>query len=240
MPAEKVVVLAGHEGNEKIINDQLLGMPIREEKRFTYAYPTDHKNKKLAGKDIEYLIRVVSIKEKQVPALNDEFAKHLGEYDSLKDLKGKIKSELQAARERAARNEQTEEVLKAILEKVEIDLPPSLVEEETQSILKRILSSAPQQNPTKETVDALRTSASRQAEQNLKRHLVLKKIAEAEGFKIGEEEVDSEIQALAKANNIPLARAMETFNQEGRRESLKSSLLLKKTVDFLAGQAIID
>ena len=240
MPAEKVVVLAGHEGNEKIINDELLGMSIREEKRFTYAYPADHKNKKLAGKDIEYLIRVVSIKEKQVPGLNDEFAKHLGEYDSLTDLKGKIKSELQAARERAAKSEQTEEVLKAILEKVEIELPPSLVEEETQSILKRILSSAPQQNPAKETVDALRVSAGRQAEQNLKRHLVLKKIAEAEGLKVGEEEVDSEIQALAKANNIPPARVMESFNQEGRRESLKNSLLLKKTVDFLAGQAIID
>jgi trigger factor len=240
MPAEKVVVLAGHEGNEKIINDQLLGMAIREEKRFSHAYPADHKNRKLAGKDIEYLIRVVSIKEKQVPELNDEFAKHLGEYDSLNDLKEKIKSELLAARERAVKSEQTEEVLKAILEKTEIDLPPSLVEEETQSILKRLLSSAPQRNQAKETADALRASAGRQAEQNLRRHLVLKKIAEAEGLKVGEEEVDEEIRILAKTNNIPLARAMETFNQEGRRESLKSSLLLKKTVDFLAEQAIID
>jgi len=239
MPAEKIVVLAGHEGNEKIINDELLGMTLRQEKRFTYVYPADHKNKKLAGKDVEYLIRVVSIKEKQVPELDDEFAKHLGEYDSLPDLKKKIRSELQTARGRAAKNEQSEEILKAILDEAAIDLPPSLVEEETQSILRRLASSAPQQNATKETLEALRASAGRQAEQNLKRHLVLKKIAEAEGLKVSEEEVDVEIQALAKANNIPLARAMETFSQEGRRESLKNSLLLKKTVDFLAEQAII-
>jgi len=240
MPAEKIVVLAGHEGNEKIINDEVLGMTLRQEKRFAYVYPAEHKNKRLAGKDVEYLIRVVSIKEKQIPELDDEFAKHLGEYDSLPDLKKKIRAELQTARERAAKNEQAEEVLKAILDKAVIDLPPSLVEEETQSILRRLASAAPQQNPTKETLEALRASSGHQAEQNLKRHLVLKKIAEAEGLKVGDEEVDAEIQALAKANNIPLARAMETFNQEGRRESLKNSLLLKKTVDFLAEQAIID
>jgi trigger factor len=240
MPTEKVVVLAGHEGNERIINDQVLGMNLRQEKNFVYAYPADHKNKKLAGKDIEYMLRVVSIKAKQVPELDDEFAKHLGEYDSLNELKEKIKSELQAARERAVKTEQFEEILKAIVDKAEIDLPPSVVEEEARAILEKLLSSAPQQNLNKEAMDALRTSAGRQAEQNLKRHLVLKKVAEIEGIKVAEEEVDTEIQALAKANNVPLARAMETFSQEGRRDGLKNSLLIKKTVDFLVEQAIID
>jgi len=240
MPAEKVVVIAGHEGNEKIINHELLGMNIQEEKNFVYPYPTDRKNKKLAGRDIEYKLKVVSIKEKQVPELNDEFAKHLGEHDSLKDLKEKIKNELQGARERVAKNERSEEILKAIVDRTEIELPPSLVEEEAQSILKRLLSSAPRQNLTKETLDALQASAARQAQENLKRHLVLKKIAQAEGLTVDEQEVDEEIKALAKANNVPLARAMETFKQEGRRDSLQSSLLLKKTVDFLVEQAIID
>ncbi len=240
MPAEKVAVLAGHEQNEKIINDELLGMGLREEKRFSYSYPADHKNKKLAGKNIEYLIRVVSIKEQQIPGLDDEFAKHLGEYDSLADLKEKIRTELLAARKRSAQNEQSEDILKAIVEKAEIELPPSVVNEETQSILKKLLSSTPPQNLTPETGEALRASAGRQAEENLKRHLILKKIAETEGLTVGKEEVDEEIKALAKANNVPLARAVETFNQEGRRESLQNSLLLKKTVDFLVGQAIID
>jgi trigger factor len=89
-------------------------------------------------------------------------------------------------------------------------------------------------------MDTLQASAARQAQENLKRHLVLKKIAQAEGLTVDEQEVDEEIKALAKANNVPLARAMETFKQEGRRDSLQSSLLLKKTVDFLVEQAIID
>jgi trigger factor len=239
MPAEKVVVIAGHEGNEKIIDHKLPGMNIQEEKNFVYSYPADHKNKKLAGRNIEYKLKVVSIKEKQVPELNDEFAKHLGEYDNLKDLKEKIKNELQGARERIAKNERSEEILKAIVDRAEIELPPSVVEEEAQSILKKLLSSAPQQNLNKETMDTLQASSARQAQENLKRHLVLKKIAQAEGLTVDEQEVDEEIKALAKANNIPLARAMETFKQEGRRDSLQSSLLLKKTVDFLVEQAII-
>jgi len=240
MPAEKVVVIAGHEGNDQALNDRLPGMRIGEEKSFVYGYPADDKNKKLAGRTVEYKLKVVSIKEKQVADLNDDFAKHLGEYDNLNDLREKIRTELQKAKEKALKNEQSEEVLKAIVGQMEIDLPPSIVEEETESILKKLLSSVPAPNATQETREALQASAGRQAQENLKRHLVLKKIAEVEKLTIGEEEVDEEIRVLAKANAVPVARAMETFNQEGRRESLKSSLLLKKTVDFLVKQAIID
>jgi trigger factor len=240
MPAEKVIILAGQEGNEKIINENLIGLKPLEEKVFLYPYPADYKNKKLAGKEIEYRIKVISIKAKQVPSLDDDFAKNLGETDNLADLRDKVKKELQAVREDAARREAAEDILKTLVDKTEIEIPPGIIEEEAQAVLKSLLSSAPQQNITKEVVDKLRPEAAKQAEVNLKRHLILREIAKSEDLKVGEEEVDAEIRVLAKTNNLAPAQAMAAFNQEGRRESLKKSLLLRKAIDFLVGQAIID
>jgi len=241
MPAEKVVVLAGQEGNDPAINENLLGLKPQEEKKFVFLYPSDHKNKKLAGKEIEYRLKVTTIKEKRLPEVNDDFAKTLGEFEKLGALKDKIRLEIQSAREDASRRGTAEEVLRAVMDGTSLELPASVVEDEAAAVLKNMLSSpAPRQNLTKEMLEALRGGARKQAEANLKRHLVLRKIAEAEGLKVEEEEIDQEIKALARANNIPLARAVETFNQEGRRESLKSNLLLKKAVDFLVDQAIIE
>jgi trigger factor len=241
MPAEKVVVLAGHEGNDPAINDNLIGLKAGEEKTFSHPYPADHKAKKLAGKTIEYRLKVDSIKEKRLPELNDEFAKTLGEFENLAAVKEKIREEIRSAREKAVRRETADEIVRTVVERAAIELPDSLVEEEAESVLKTMLSSLPtQQRLTKEMVETLQGSARKQAEENLRRHLILNKIAEAEAIRVGEEEVDQEIKALARANGIPLARAIETFNQEERRDSLKNNLLLRKTVDFLLDQAIIE
>lgn len=241
MPAEKVVVLAGHEGNDSAINENLAGLKPGEEKTFAYSYPADHKNKKLAGKNIEYRLKVNSIKEKRLPELDDDFAKTHGEFENLAGLRDKIRQEIQTRRELAGRHETAEEILKQILDRSSIELPASVVEDEAEAVLKNMLSSAPpQQNLTKEMVEALQGSARIQAEANLKRHLILRKIAEAEGLKVADAEVDQEIKALARKNNIPLGRAIETFNQEDRRENLKTNLLMRKTIDFLVEEAIIE
>ncbi|MGA2586553.1 MAG: trigger factor [Candidatus Aminicenantales bacterium] len=241
MPSEKVAVLAGHESNDPAINEHLIGLKPGEEKKFVFSYPAEHKSKKLAGKVIEYRLKLDSIKEKRLPPLNDDFAKTIGEFDNLTALKDKIRQEILTAREQSGRRETAEEILRVVMDRTSVVLPTSVVEDEAETVLKNMLSSAAlQQNLTKETLEALQASARKQAETNLKRHLILRKIAEIETLKVGEEDVDQEIKALARANNIPLARAIETFNQEDRRESLKTNLLLRKTIDFLVGQAILE
>ncbi len=241
MPAEKVVVLAGHEANDPAINENLSGLKAGEEKTFTYSYPADHKNKKLAGKNIEYRLKLNSIKEKRLPEFDDDFAKTHGEFENLAALRDKIRQEIRTARELAGRRDTAEEILKQILDRSSIELPPSVVEDEAQAVLKNILaSSPPHQNLSKEIVEALQKKARIQAEANLKRHLILRKIAEAEGLKVADAEVDQEIKALAQKNNIPLGQAIETFNQEDRRENLKTNVLLRKAIDFLVKEAIIE
>jgi len=115
-----------------------------------------------------------------------------------------------------------------------------VVEEEMEAVIKNVASQWPRQGITREAAETIRTRAREQAEQNLKEHLVIRKIAEAEGFTVTEEDVDEEIKTLAAANGVPLARAMDSFREEGRREGLKGTLLARRTVDFLVSQAIIE
>lgn len=240
LPTEKVVVLAGNPENEKILNENLIGLRVEDESTFVLNYDKDYQNKKLAGKEIKYTLKVISIKERKLPEINDDFAKDLGEYESLEDLKKKVTEQILISKENIVKNEMAAELIEKISDKLTIELPESLVEHENMSILKERLEQLPRQELTKEKVEALKVEGKKQAEKNLKNHIILQKIAGAEGIKVSEEDEDQELRAIAKANNIPLARVVDSINREGRKEELRNSILMKKTVDFLVKQAIIE
>ncbi len=240
LPLEKGVILAGHPDNEEALNKNLIGLKPGDEKSFTVEHDKNHKNKRLAGKTIEYDMKIVSIKERNLPALDDEFAKGLGEFKDLKDLKEKIEKEIVSTKERAAKNEMAEDIIKKISEKLNIELPEAIVEQENEAVVRRLLSSLPQQNLSNEGLDQIRSEGKGKAEQNIKNHLILKKIAGKEKLGISDEEIQEEFKRIAKANNLPIARVIEEFNKEGKREELRDNLVLKKTVDFLVDNAIIE
>jgi len=240
LPTEKMAVIADDPQNDKTFNQKLLGLKPGQEANFTLTYPHQSKNKRLAGKKIEYTMKIISIKEKKISALNDDLAKELGEYDSLKDLKEEIKVNLLAKKQRESKEQVAQEVIKKIAAQIKVDLPESLVAEETEVIVQKRLSSKSSSNLKEEEKAELKTEAEKQAKENILNQLILNKIAEKEKIDISEEEINQELRAIAKANNYPLAKVIEAFNQKGRRQELKESLLLKKTVDFLADKAIIE
>jgi trigger factor len=239
LPTEKVLVLAGHPDNDKQLNETLLGLkPHEETRRFTISYPADHPQKKLAGRSVEYDVKVVSIKEKKVPEVNDEWAKDLGEFDNLTALREKIRSELRKNKEESARREMGDEILKELLVGITLEVPEALVEEETRSLLSRWASSLPRQIPA-DQVEEMKKRAKDQAEHNVKESLILSRIAEQEKLEVGDEEIEEEIKSMAKRNNVPLAQLIENINQEGQREDLRHSLRLRKTIDFLLDNAVV-
>ena len=240
-PTEKVVVLSGHPENEKALNQNLLGLKPGEESNFILTYDKNHQNPKLAAKKIEYNLKVTSIKEKKLPKINNEFAKDHGEFESLKDLKKEIRNEIKVSKDKAATMEMAEEIVKKISDNLNICLPETLIEQEYVTILKRHIAAQPrQQELIKEDFEKLKNEAKIKAEQNIKNHLILKKIAEEENIDVSEAEIDEELKAMAKANNVPLAQVIESVNKEGKREDLRNNLLFKKTVDFLVKNAIIE
>jgi len=239
-PVEKTVVLAGHTENEPSLDQNLSGLKPGEEKTFSVTYPQDHANKKLAGKDVEYRLKVQSIKEKKVPPLNDDLAKTLGDYQGLEDLREKVRARLLASREISGRNKAASELLEKISAEVIFELPESLVEDEIRTILRRILSGHTQTQLGKDQAEQLAAESKKQAERNIKNNLILTKIAEKEAITVSEAEIEEEMKGLAQANQVPLEKVVETVDREGKRGDLEENILFRKTVDFLLGQAIIE
>ena len=239
LPIEKAVVLAGHAENEPALNEKITGMKAGEEGAFEVAYPKDHPNRRVAGKDIAYSLRVREVKEKKVPELNDEFARTVGTPEGLKDLREKVRKELVEAREKAGRNETASAVLAEVAKRVSLELPESVVEQESLAVLKRFLSAARDRRIAPEALEGLKAQARRQAEDHLKNHLILEKIAKKEGFGVTEEEIQTEIRDLAQANHVSEAHLADMLKREDRREELVETLLFRKTVDFLVKTAII-
>jgi trigger factor len=239
MPMEKAVVLAGHADNEAALNEALRGQMAGETRLFRVSYPRGHANKRVAGKDVEYTLKVSEVKEKKTPALNDDFAKSLGEYADLNDLRDKIRRELREVRERSTRNAMASAVLRQIADRISLELPESVVEQETLTVLNRMLSSAREGRVSAEALEALRAQARAQAVEHMRNHLILERIARKEGFQVTEEEVHGEIQALAQANKVSEKALAEMVARENRRSEIEETLLFRKTVDFLVKSAII-
>ena len=239
LPKEKIALISGDAQNEQAVNEKLIGLKQGESCDFTLTYDADHQNKRLAGKEIEYTLTVGAIKERKIPEVNDDFAKDLGDYQDLKDLKAKLREDVKAQKESESRRESAQEIVKSIAEKISVELPESLVDQEYQEVMKRLISSRAQQGIKKEEVEGLKEEGRRKAEQNIKQHFILKKIAEEEKLDVSDEEVHAELKLIAKANNLPLAQVIDTFNKEGRRAELRNTLQIKKTVDFLVENAIM-
>jgi len=238
LPTEKVLVLAGHPDNEKALNESLKGITPGETRMFVISYPQEHAQKKMAGRTIEYEIGVVSIKEKKVPELGDEWAKDLGEYEDLAALKKRVRQELEKASQEAARREMGDEVVKGLVDKLQLELPESLVEEEAVSILRGWAAQLPADLPAGQ-VEELREKAKVQAQQSLRTSLLLQRIASQEKLAVGDEEIEEEIKAMAIRNNVPLAQLIEKVTQEGKREDIRSRLVLRKAIDFLLDNAVL-
>jgi len=175
-----------------------------------------------------------------LPEIDDDFAKDLGDYKNLKDLKTKLKGQLLESKKNVSRREMAEEIVKKINEKMPFELPESIVEHEYTAQLNRRLSAIPQRDLSKVDLESLKKDLRERAIQNIKNHLILSKIAEQEKLEVTEEEITEEMKAMAKSHNVPLARVVESINKEGKKQELKDNLLLKKTVDFLVKSAIIE
>jgi len=242
LPTEKTVVLAEHPDNDPALNEALIGMKEEEQKEFRVSYKKDHKNKRLAGKNIRYTVKVLSIKEKSLPELNNDFAKDFGEFKDLNSLKDEIKKELNSARENISKQNLTEKIIKKISEKVDFELPESVVEQEAKSNIQKILSSRQrvQSQLSEKEKKALQVEARDKAKQSIKNHLILNKIAEKENINISDKELEEEYKSLAKSNNVPLIKIKEYMSQEGRKDDLKQNMLIRKTIDFLVDNAKIE
>ena len=222
--------------------EQLVGTKAGDEKDLDITFPEDY-HADLAGKAVVFKVKVHEVKEKQVPALDDEFAKDVSEFDTLDEYKQDIEKHLKEQREKAADNDVENQLVEAIIEKVQAEIPDEMVENEVDEIINSFAYRLQSQGLkletylkyTGQTTDDLRVQYKPQAERQVKVRLGLEKIAELEGLKPTEEETEAEYQKLADAYGMPLESVKNLVTVEGINGDIQN----QKAIDLVKANAVV-
>jgi trigger factor len=219
-------------------DEGLAGMRPGEDKEIEVTFAEDYFNDKLAGQGVTFKVHLHEIREQILPAMDDELAKQLGPFDSLENLKKKIRENLTSGYEKRMEQELNEQIFTKLLEKVEFEVPDALVEMELEHILNDAERSFTQANKTFEEVGITREGLAEEyrptAEKQVRRHLILGKIVDQEGIEVSDAEVDEGLAEMAKAYQQPLdqIKAFYQSNKDGL-EVFKHSLLEKKAIKLI-------
>lgn len=213
----------------------LIGSTVGDQKRVTVTYPPDYPQKELAGQKVSFLLKVKEIKTKILPPLDDEFAKAVGNFSSLKTLKQAIHKRLQEQRERKARREVEEQIIDQIIEKNPFDVPESMV----AGYIEALISDLHPGQHEEEDVDQLRRSYRPLAIRYVRRLFILEEVRKKEGIQVTEKELKAEVATLAKAQNIDPDQLHRQLVNSGQLQKLRHNMEEEKTLSFLVEKAHI-
>ncbi|MCK4468372.1 MAG: trigger factor, partial [Desulfobacterales bacterium] len=192
----------------KEFDEQLIGMNPDENREINIHFPEDYLNKKLANLDITFHVKLNGIREEVLPEINDEFAKDLGKYETLDQLKNAISDNLQEGYKKRTEQELNEQIFTALIAKKDFEVPDMLVEYELNSIIAEVERSFAYNNTSMEAMGLSKEKLSEKyrgtAVKQVKRHLILNKLIEQEKLTLSDEEIDNGFKEMSKAFNKPL------------------------------------
>ncbi|MBW2166349.1 MAG: trigger factor [Deltaproteobacteria bacterium] len=222
----------------KEFDEQLIGMSAGETREVKVHFPEDYFNNKVAGLEVTFNVKLNGIREVVLPAIDDEFAKDLGQYETLKQLKDEIRNNLIKGYEKRSEQEVQEQVFTALFEKVNFEVPDSLIDFELGGIIEEVErtltyhgSSLEERSLTKEDLaEKYRDTAEKQ----VRRRLILKKIVKQENLTLSDEDLENGYKDMAEAFNRPVEEIKNFYEQKGSNiEVFKISLLEKKALKLI-------
>lgn len=222
--------------------DQIIGMKLDEEKDIKVTFPEDYFSKDLAGKEAVFKVKLHEIKEKELPKLDDDFAKDTSEFETLAELKKSIKEKLEEENEHRAKHETENAVIEAVADAVELDIPSGMIETEIDNMVKDVESRLSYQGLNLEqylkimgkTMDEFRKQYEEQAQKTVKIRLVLEAIQKDLDVKVEEKEIKDKIKEMSEA----YSRKPEELEQnEQFKNYIEENLKYEKTIDFLVENA---
>ena len=224
--------------------DQIVGMKIDEEKDINVKFPEEYFSKDLAGKDAVFKVKLHEIKKKELPELDDEFAKDVSEFDTLKELKDSIKEKLETQNNERAKYETQDAVIKAVSENTKLDIPSGMIELEIDNMLKDIETRLSYQGLKLEqyfkmmgkTEEEVRKEYEPQAIEGIKSRLTLEAIIKKEKIEATDEEIDAKIKEMAENYG---KKEEEIKDNENIRNYIKQGIESEKAIDFLVENAKI-
>jgi len=222
--------------------ENLRGANAGDEREFKVSYAEDAEDKRLAGKTFVYKVRIQAIKQKNLPEMNDDFAKELGEFASLDQVRKQIRENMEAERKHTAEREAKDKLVAELVKRNDFEVPEALVDRQIDVRLERGLRALAAQGMKMEDLKKmdlprLRAGQRDQAVQDVKSSLLLERVAEMEGISAGDEEVKHELEILARQTKQTPEAVRARLTQDGGLDRIRNRIRSEKTLDFLYHQS---
>lgn len=225
-------------------DEQLLGATVGEERSVRVRFPDDYGQPDLAGKDAEFAVRVTLLRRREVPALDDEFARDLGDFENLEQVRARMRESIEAARDRNAKATLRRTVLDALVERVPFEVPPGLIEER----LRRRLHSA---SHDLEHRGVGRTAIDRQmshfeqewrplVEREIREEWLLEAVASTESILADDAEVEARFERIAQEQGGDAAKLRKAYREAGLVDAIRAQVVEDKAVEFLLREAKVE
>jgi trigger factor len=236
---EKLTLEIGNPDSMSEINDALTGASAGETRTFRKTFPDDFLNEDYRGKTIDYEVTLVALKEKRLPALDDEFASAVAQSETVETLREKVRANLRQEKEADRRRKFRRQILETILSRTDVPAPEVLVESEVAASLRdyaRYLA-ANGVDPKEADWEKIREDARPGAERRVREYLVLDAIARREGIAVTDTELDAEIKRAAARRGVETSELRERLAKGDGLEALRDEMRLSRALDLLISTA---
>jgi len=234
---EEMILHLGESETLPAFSEALLGMSPDDEREFDVTYPEDYGQEKLAGKTVRFRMKLKMIRTKELPDLNDEFAQDLGDYTTLDDLRESVRKSIFHEREYHAQQKAKQELLGKLIDAHDFAVPDAYVERQVEAQLTQQLQELQERgvDPAKLKIDwaKLKESQRPKAMRDVKGSLIIDKIADRESIAATNDEVDHEVQRIAKQAKEPVAAMRKKLEKEGILGRIAYRIRSDKTLNLL-------
>jgi len=234
---DEVVLEAGGQDTLADFSANLLRMTPGEEKEFDVRYPEDYGQPKLAGKTVRFRAGLKVIRRKELPEINDEFARDLGDYQNLDELKEAVRRALFVERQFMAEQEAKNRIIESLVEQHEFPVPEAFIDRQIENQVERQLTALAAEgvDPRSIKLDWEKVKATQRdkAVREVKASLLVNKVADAENIWPTQEEVDREVQRIARQEREPVAATRKRLEKEDGLRRIASRIRTDKTLSFL-------
>ena len=222
--------------------EQLVGEKAGAEIEVNVNFPEEYHAEELAGKPAVFKVNIHDIKAKQLPELNDEFAKEAeGDAETLEDLKKELRTKLEESKKQEAENKTRETVIEKASENAEIDIPEAMVNTELDRMVQEFGQRLQMQGMNLDlyyqfsgtSEEALREQMKEDAGKRVRTNLVLEAIVEAENIEVSEEEIDAELSKMAEMYQMEVEQIKQMLAMQGGNDAVAADLKVRKAIDFL-------
>jgi trigger factor len=242
LKVDDVEVVLGGPGVMDEFNENLTGVKPDDTRTFSVQYPDDYNSPGLAGKKVDYVAEVTAVRRKELPELDDEWARSLGgDFDSVETLKTKVREDLEARSAAESDRLLRDNVIRKLLDAHKFEVPQILVDQQANQRLQGIAREMMNRgiDPRNEKLDweGAREEVIGQAEEEVRISMLLEKIAETENITVSDEEVEQEIEAIATAARQPKEQVRAALTKDGGERSIAHRVRSRKALDLLIENA---